>query len=296
MEGRLRLENPLRSIQWIEKNDVLNHLLHQEGIITTHPMEQGFEAEVIKLHSDQGSFVLKVWNKSSRPNISFQYSLLNALFDCGLPVSKPVGFGKYQNADYVLLTTFDGAPITKVNKMKLTDIAMILSKIHTTPVEELGPIQLPTYDFKDYFYPGIQNHSDLDKAFTQLAGMTSIKQERVIHGDYHLRNILEQNEQLTVIDWTNGQYGDPRYDFAWSLVLKKIYLSERNASVFSSAYLLQNDIRSDELAVFEAMACLRWILLHRNGGTPIEPNTLKKVRRLIHENPNLKELEFYDIP
>lgn len=66
--------------------------------------------------------------------------------------------------------------------------------------------------------------------------------------------------------------------------------------MFRSAYLLKNDIPQEELEVFEAWACLRWILLHRNGGTPKGPNILEKVKRLIINNPILKELEIQDFP
>jgi len=126
--------------------------------------------------------------------------------------------------------------------------------------------------------------------------MAQMKQERMIHGDFHLGNIVEDNKRYTVIDWTNGQLGDPRYDLAWSLMLQKIYISERYADVFRSAYLLGNDIQQEELEVFEAMACLRWILLTRIGGVPKEPSTIKRVTRLISNNRFLKELVLSDFP
>lgn len=288
--------NPIRNIDWIEKNEIMDVLLNQEDTLTIHPMDNGFEAEVMKINSDKESFVLKVWSKSSKPDISFQFHLLNVLFERGLSVSKPVGWGINPNADKVLLTTFDGSPVLKVNEKKMTDIAKILSNLHKIHIKEMESLQLPKYDFIDYFYPGVREHPDLYQALNRLVGMTSIKQERIIHGDYHLRNIVEENERYTVIDWTNGQLGDPRYDFAWSLTLNKIYISERYADVFRSAYLLENYIQQEELEVFEALACLRWILLNRNGGTPKGSNTIEKVRSLITNNPFLKELEFRDIP
>jgi aminoglycoside phosphotransferase (APT) family kinase protein len=125
-----------------------------------------------------------------------------------------------------------------------------------------------------------------------LVQTTQIKQEHIIHGDFHLRNILEKNDRYTIIDWTNGQLGDPRYDFAWSLTLKKIYVSERYAYVFRSAYLLENDIQQKELEVFEALASLRWIMLNKSGSIPKGPNTIRRVKSLITNNPFLKKFEF----
>lgn len=287
--------SPIGIVDWVEKNEKIEELLNQENTLTIHAMDHGFEAEVMKISSDHESFVLKVWNKSSRPDVSFQFHLLNALFERGLSVSKPLGWGVNPNADKVLLTTFDGMPVNELNEKKMIEIANILSRIHQIHVEEIGNIHLPKYDFIDYFFPGVREHDDLNSALISLVHISQMKLDRIIHGDFHLGNILEENDRYTVIDWTNGQLGDSRYDFAWSLTLQKIYISERYAHVFRSAYLLDNDIQQNELEVFEALACLRWILLHRNGGVPKGINTIERVKGLIAQNSFLKELEFRDL-
>lgn len=128
-----------------------------------------------------------------------------------------------------------------------------------------------------------------------LLQIIQIKQDRIIHGDFHVGNIVEDNDRYTVIDWTNGQLGDFRYDFAWSLMLQRIYLSDEHAQVFRSAYLLGNVILQKDLEAFEALACLRWILLNRNGGVPKGPNTIERVKGLTANNSFLKELEFRDL-
>lgn len=279
-------------VDWVEKNEMMDDLLKQEDSLTMQLMEQGFEAEVMKISSLKESFVLKIWNQSSKPDVSVQFRLLNVLFERGLSVSKPVGWGIDPNGDRVLLTTFDGTPVLNVNKKRMTDIAAILSSIHQTRVEEIGNLHLPKYDFIDYFFPGASEHADLQHALLSLVRIIPIKQERIIHGDFHLRNILEANGRYTVIDWTNGQLGDPRYDFAWSLLLQKMYVSERYAQVFRSAYLLKNDIQPKELEAFEALACLRWILLYRNGDIPKGANTIERVEGVITNNSFLKGLEF----
>ncbi|MDQ0175931.1 aminoglycoside phosphotransferase family protein [Bacillus chungangensis] len=283
------MKNPICNVNWIEKNNLIDDLL-KEASLTTDPMDQGFEAEVIKINSDKESFVLKVWNQRSKPDVSFQFHLLNVLFERGLSVSKPVGWGINPNTDKVLLTTFDGTPVLKVNKKKIMDIANLLSNIHQTTLEDLKNIQLPKYDFIDYFYPGVREHLDLYHALVPLVQRAQLRQDKLIHGDFHLENILEDNKRYTVIDWTNGQLGDIRYDFAWSLILIKIYISERYAEVFRSAYLLENDIPETEMNVFEAIACLRWILLYRNGGTPQRPSTIKRIKNFLINNPFLKDM------
>lgn len=277
------------SVDWIIRTEILGHLLDQEDALTLHPMDQGFEAEVMKISSDKESFVLKVWNKNSKPDVRFQFHLLNRLFELGLSVSKPLGWGISPDGAEVLLTTFDGTPVLKVNSKKMTDMANLLSSLHRVHAEEFGNLQLPKYDFCGYFFSGVrEEYPDLYHSLVPLVQMTRMRQDRMIHGDFHPRNIVEANERFTVIDWTNGQLGDPRYDFAWSLTLQKIYISERYAQDFRSAYLVENNTQQEELEVFEAIACLRWILLNRRGSTPNRTDTLERVKRIIQKNPFLK--------
>jgi RimJ/RimL family protein N-acetyltransferase len=106
----------------------------------------------------------------------------------------------------------------------------------------------------------------------------------------------QKSPEGLVIDWTNGQLGDPRYDFAWSLILMKIYISDKYASLFKAAYLLENQISQQDLEVFEGFACLRWILLNRGGAVPRASGTLEKLKGLIRNNLFLKEHEFYELP
>ncbi len=284
------MRKPIESVNWIDQNEMMDELLQQQDTLTMHQMDQGFEAEVMKIQSGAESFVLKIWNKHSKPNVRFQFHLLNALSELGLSVSKAIGWGTNAEADCVLLTTFDGTPVTKVNEQNMTEFANMLSNIHQTHVHFAENIQIPSYDFIDYFFHQAKEHPDIYQALLPLVSRAQMKQNRFIHGDFHLANIVEANERYTVIDWTNGQLGDPRYDFAWALILMKIYLSDQYANVFRAAYVLENEITQDDLEVFEALACLRWILLNRNDGTPKGPRTIAKVEKIIKKNRSLKKL------
>ncbi|WP_256762232.1 phosphotransferase [Cohnella sp. WQ 127256] len=296
LEEVIELGYPLKIINWIEQNDRMADLLSRGDALTTHPMEQGFEAEVIRLNDEEnGSYVLKVWSKASKPDVRFQFRLLSALNERGLSVSKPIGWGINSNEDTVLLTSYDGTSVNQLDDRKMKEIANLLSQLHLLDVVELSHLQLPKFDFVDYFYPGISGHLDLHEVLIHLVGMTNINQDRMIHGDFHLGNLVEENERYTVIDWTNGQLGDSRYDFAWSLILKKIYIPERYADLFRSAYLSAIPIPQEELELYEAIAILRWILLNRNGHTPKGPNTLQKVKHLIQSNSLLQGMGFHDL-
>ncbi|MFC7677635.1 aminoglycoside phosphotransferase family protein [Paenibacillus sp. GCM10028914] len=279
-------------MNWIEKNEILDALLNKEETLTADSMDQGFEAEVLKISSNKESFVLKVWNKNSKPDIRFQYRLLNELHECGLPVSKPIGWGIDPHGNKVLFTSFDGTRVFRLDDKKMTEIANILSSIHRINPEKLTSTSLPKYDFIDYFFYEARKYEDIYNALIPLVQQAQMKQDRLIHGDFHLNNLLEDQGKYSVIDWTNGQLGDFRYDFAWSLLLLKIYVPEQFVEIFYSAYLMDNNISYEELQVYEALALLRWMTLNRIAATPLVPDIKVRVKSFISSNPYLNELEF----
>ncbi|WP_249435949.1 aminoglycoside phosphotransferase family protein [Paenibacillus sp. Marseille-Q4541] len=286
----------LNDIDWVEKNPLLDTLLTQNVSLTVHPMTQGMEAEVIKLCSEEDSFILKVWNKVSKPNIEFQYQLLSSLYEQGLAVSQPLGWGRTFSVqrEQVLLTYDDGGELQNYSEQKMKDIAATLYQIHQVDVEKIRPLELPKYDFIRYFFPDLEKHPDLLQAVTELSSQIEIRQDQLIHGDFHLNNLVEKDGRITVIDWTNGQLGDARYDFAWSLFLKRIYMPSALAEIFSTAYLSLNDIQQEEMYPFEAFACLRWILLHRYAAVPNGSDLLGKAKAIAAHNPYLKDVDIQE--
>lgn len=281
-------------INWKAKSVLLDQLLEQTEL-GRHEIEQGFEAEVMKLSTVQGSFVLKIWNKASRPNVEFQYRLLEALVERCTAVSRPIGWGINNNGESVLLTTYDGAQVQKVNKAKITRMALVLSGIHHACRNGLANVDLPSFDFTSYFFPGIDELAELSSILSELLIRFPVRQDSLIHGDFHLRNLVEDANRLTVIDWTNGQLGDARYDLAWALVLLKLYVSDRHADSFRIVYLKENLIPSEELEAFEAMAMIRWILLARSGGAPTAPIFLQRMEAFVKGNIHVKALNTSDI-
>lgn len=279
----------LHNIQWNEQDDLLHTLLQSTDEITQHPLDQGFEAEVIKLSCAQGDLVLKIWNQQAKPDVEAQYQLLQFLLAKGIAVSKPMGWGVLHNEDQVLLTTFDGTALTKMNKKKIVQTTKLLSAIHHVEITESEYTLLPKYDFVDYFFPDVATYPDISDILYQVMPMITLEQNRVIHGDFHLGNILNKQDRYTVIDWTNGQLGDARYDVVWSMTLQKIYISERYAEVFRDAYLAEHPIAEKELQLFEALACLRWILLARQGGITVQLQAQQNIKQVIAHNPFLAE-------
>ncbi|MDH5160914.1 aminoglycoside phosphotransferase family protein [Heyndrickxia oleronia] len=287
--------NLLQLIDWKEKNNrEMDKLLSGKETLSVQSMNSGYEAEVVKIIHQGDQFVLKIWNRDSNPNIQFQYHLLHVLTQREVPVSMPLAWGVDNEGNKVLLTTYDGLSFQTFSSKNLTETARILSKIHGISPYQIKNVNLPKYHFIDYFFSGIEEHLDLSQLLIQLIKKAQITQSDFIHGDYHFENIVEETERFTVIDWTNAQLGDKRYDFAWSVILLKIYgISEKHASLFRLAYISENSISQDEEELFEAIACIRWLLLYRKNRIPIRNNTLDKVQKIIKYNPYLNKTFFY---
>lgn len=276
------MNNPIRDINWIESSPLLDSLLSDKSL-SFEPLDSGLEAEVAKISNSESSAVLKIWNRTSKPNVELQYKLLKALHSRGISVSNPLGYG-LENDNPVLLTSYDGSSIQKIDQSLLVRLARILSDIHHFPVEEHEHTIFQKNEFISYFFPAIDDHQDIRILLDRLVKESNMKQERLIHGDFHLGNILHNNGKYTIIDWTNGQLGDPRYDIAWTVILARIYVSERYGLIFLNSCLSFSDYSPEELELFEAIACLRWVLLNRITNLPIGKDTIKRVRNILKNN------------
>ncbi|WP_332262425.1 phosphotransferase family protein [Paenibacillus sp. GSMTC-2017] len=279
----------LERITWSDYDKDIIALLVQDNYPQYSPLTSGLEAEVVKITSNDLCFVLKVWSKESRPDVSIQFNLLDRLNRQGISVSKPYGVGVDDNKNQVLLTSFDGPSITKLDKKKLHELVRILLQVHEFPVKEIDTEIVKQYDFVDYFYSRAEEHLDIYERLIELISKANLTYNHLIHGDFHLANVVESDGKLSIIDWTNGQLGDPRFDIAWSLLIMKIYFGERKAGVYYKEFLLRSNYSDSEMELFEALACLRWILLKRRFTVPMYKNTIFVVQGILIRNRYLSE-------
>jgi len=277
----------IQGILWKEKNKDFPTGLISSSQISIIPLVSGLEAHVYQISIPDDKLVLKVWDRDSKPDIFMQYELLRSLYSFGAAVSKPLGWGINEGNNQVLLTSFDGVPISKVDKPKFEKIANILLDIHKFPLDLVVDTKIPRYDFVDYFFPGIDAHTDIKRNLFELVESTRIEQSCLIHGDYNFGNILELEGEFTIIDWTNVQLGDPRYDIAWSVILIWIYTNEEYYSIYRSIFLSHTSFSAEELEKFEAIACLRWILLNRIADLPKGENSISAVKTILMKNKYL---------
>jgi aminoglycoside phosphotransferase len=284
------MNNLLNSISWKEQCAECEMLLRRAGEAALTPLNGGLEADVYRIAlPDTTEVVLKIWNRHSRPDISLQYKVLELMYRQGRAVSRPYAWGMDPDHNQVLLTSFDGVPVQEVNTSSLTVIAENLLDIHKLQIDSLGGISVPVYDFADYFFPVAEGQPEIRMLALELADKAEMTRKHLIIGDYHPNNILEAAGAYTIIDWTNVQLGDPRYDIAWSILLIKIYVGERYAGVYRSIFIANSSYPAAELELFEALACLRWLQLYRTTGILLLPDTLAVVQTILQQNMYLPE-------
>ncbi|GMK41533.1 hypothetical protein PCCS19_45900 [Paenibacillus sp. CCS19] len=280
----------ISATKWHCSTERLEQLIAQEQSVQLEPMASGLEAEVTKLLLAQEAYVWKVWNGDSKPDINRQYRLLQALIGSGVQVSEPIGWGIDPGGNAVLVTSHDGLPPKKLDDEMLAELAVQLAELHRMRLDGIAPELLPTFDFVPYFFPNIAMHSDLHERLLQIIDRVQYRYEHLIHGDYNSGNVVFSDGRCTIIDWTNGQMGDPRYDFAWAYALLRIYASDKHAAVFRSAYVAIMPLSLVEEQAFEAIAVIRWLLLNRLVGLLRQTTTKSKAQQIMAGNPNLAGL------
>jgi aminoglycoside phosphotransferase (APT) family kinase protein len=78
------------------------------------------------------------------------------------------------------------------------------------------------------------------------------------HGDFHPNNvILRPDGEMVVIDWTNFNVDDYRFDLAWTLLLVYSYEGQEARDFILAEYERYSGKPVAEIAVFEVCACAR---------------------------------------
>jgi thiamine kinase-like enzyme len=79
-----------------------------------------------------------------------------------------------------------------------------------------------------------------------------------VHWDLHPANVLlTPDEKMVVIDWTQVDVTDTRFDLAWTLLLVSTQEDERYRKVILESYERQAGEKIEQIEVFEAAACVK---------------------------------------
>jgi len=79
-----------------------------------------------------------------------------------------------------------------------------------------------------------------------------------VHWDLHPGNVLlTPDDRMVVIDWTQVDVTDTRFDLAWTLLLVSTHEHERWRKVILEEYERQAGKKVEQIEVFEAAACMK---------------------------------------
>jgi Ser/Thr protein kinase RdoA (MazF antagonist) len=287
-EGRFEMLR-IDEVDWVELSDRLRSFMQRDAV--NEPLTGGYEAETLAVIRDTDKVVLKVWNKDSRPDVAYQFRLHASLRNIGIRVPAPLGWGNTRDGHQVLAASHEGQPIQNVAWPVVAELAELLRSVHRIAHESLD-LQLPQYDFISYFFPRIEEHHDLHEAVKRLTDLAGMRQDCLIHGDYNMGNVLANAEGYALIDWTNAQLGDARYDAAWASYLLRIYNGDEVGARFMEAYLAIGDekvAQAGSWSLFESIACLRWLLLDRVSGLSPTEDMVARINAFIRESSYLDD-------
>lgn len=266
---------PLNNIDWMEWDQKGVNLSQTKQTV----LPAGLEADVLKITGDRDEYVLKIWCRDSKPDVAFQYHMLRALRNAGISVSQALGWGLDGNRHQVLLTSYDGVPLAR--EEEIGPAAKLLAGLHKLPIDIIPDRLRRRCDFITYFFPRLPEHPDLQEALLCQLDAARMTDDAVIHGDYNLGNVLVARNRLTIIDWTNAQVGDRRYDLAWAGFLIWVYNGENLHHEFIKTYSQELPPPAQERIRFESIACLRWLHLNRLARLPKKTDTDRRVNEFI---------------
>lgn len=108
----------------------------------------------------------------------------------------------------------------------------------------------------------------------------------LIHGDFHLENIMLRDTTPFVIDWTASEISDFRFDLAWTLINSGAQTAPTVYALLRKAYERQTGQVVEHLEFFEVAACLRRLFdildSVQGGGTlAMKPEAATALKRQV---------------
>ncbi len=179
---------------------------------------QGSNGKVYRLNADT---IIKVYmNKDALPDIQRERQLARSAFVLGIPTAIPYNVVKVGDTygsvfellnatSYVKLITEDRANIDKYINLSID----LLKKIHATQVkpEEMPDLKQVAVGWVEYLkeYLPEDKYNKLYKLVSDVPDTLNM-----IHGDYHMKNIMMQNGETLLIDMDTLSHGYPIFEFA----------------------------------------------------------------------------------
>ena len=229
----LRLLKELKQLKIINVNSEVYEILDMTGFTDMLTVEKAFRkisldgCELIArggngaVYRYDAESIVKIYhNGASLEEIRLEKELCRKVFIKGINTAIPydvVKVGDSYGSVAELLSAKSVAKILKTNPEKLDECMNIytdlLKKIHSTPVAvgempSMKEIAVNWVEFLESYLP-----KDLWTKLMDLVKKIS-EPQFMIHGDYHINNVMIQDGEPLLIDMDTVAYGHPIFEFA----------------------------------------------------------------------------------
>ena len=179
---------------------------------------QGSNGKVYRLDADT---IVKVYfDADALPDIQRERELARKAFVLGIPTAIPYDVAKVGNSYGSVFELLNAKSFAKLivaepeNRDKYIELDVdLLKKIHAT---EVKPGDMP--DMKEVALKWAKFlHGHLpDRDYEKLVALIEAVPENyhMMHGDYHVKNVMMQNGEVLLIDMDTLCYGAPVFEFA----------------------------------------------------------------------------------
>lgn len=220
----------------------VSHLKHIEGesVMNVTPIEMGELSKVFSYRKDDADYVIHF--KDHKDSLHKVFKIYDMYGEQSLPIPRIHKVGRVENIHFSISDRVSGTPISALEPTQIRalipDIVhqfMRIRQVHVADSHEgygwitpegkavhrswLDYITSVFDEEQEGFYHGWHNlyeNSFLEKEFFEEIYQTMIEQihysppERyLVHGDFHLGNMLGENESVTgIVDWEMAMFGD----------------------------------------------------------------------------------------
>jgi aminoglycoside phosphotransferase (APT) family kinase protein len=190
------------------------------------------------VETNDGKYLLRVTDISQYESKKRQFELLKEVEKLNLNASKPISFGTLgENKVYTLLTWLEGED-AEVAVKKLSDkeayllglkAGKALVKLHSIPVDVSNEVKwIEKYKLKLIRKYKAMNESKIEVPNKELLVdymeshlyLLENRLQTFTHGDYHVGNMIVNNNDIGIIDFEKNKISDP-YDefkqFIWNV-------------------------------------------------------------------------------
>lgn len=225
--------------------EYLKEIIDKYGIVKQKKLLKGWslDRKYILESENADKYLLRLTDKEFYEKRYKQYQMLENISKSKIHSTKAIDFGILDDGVvYMLMTYLDGKEGLEVLGQYSNEDAYILGMkageilktIHTIPFEERGESWWDMYQKK---YPrkiyNIENCGERipqqDIILKYYRNNIQIMKDRPLvfcHGDFHLGNMIINNDELGIIDFEKATIGDPYDDlkpFRWNVLVSEYF-------------------------------------------------------------------------